>query len=435
MRRSRRKIYFLMIIIGFTAFQLIPLLGGSNNSYPLQQRIPIESGISSLDFSNSIHQNKAETSIAVNNGKSIFDTTLKSVMEEFRQYSQEHPKKIKTLFLFEESVSKSRRLNILSSIFDEYKILANYEIIPGSYVELNTMELFSKEDSLGGYSEIVRVYNSELFESPYILDDTLQLSALNDNFYANWWLPAVGAENLTYDGTGVRVAVIDTGIYDHPALNIVANQNFVSNESILDYNDDVGHGTHVAGIVGGDGAGSQGKYRGIAPGVSLINARAGNASGLEEGDIINAIQWSSTPVASGGAGADIVSMSFGGGEPIISDLITLAISNAKNAYGVTFVASAGNSGPEYFSGSTPASGVDVISVGASNKYDQLIYFSSWGPTYGYIGYPDVVAPGVNIISTEAMGSIISKEERLIGNYIDYAGDADYIPLSGTSMSA
>jgi hypothetical protein len=181
--------------------------------------------------------------------------------------------------------------------------------------------------------------------------------------------------------------------------------------------------------------GSDGKYRGIAPGVSLINARAGNASGLEEGDIVSAIEWSSKPSGLGGAGADIVSMSFGGGFPYISDLITDAISNAQDSYGVIFVASAGNDGPNYFTGSTPASGIDVISVGASDSDNDLASFSSWGPTFRYLGYPDVVAPGVNIISAEAKDSSISKEERLTGNIFDFSGDADYIPLSGTSMAA
>ncbi|MFX1313297.1 MAG: S8 family serine peptidase, partial [Promethearchaeota archaeon] len=199
--------------------------------------------------------------------------------------------------------------------------------------------------------------------------------------------------------------------------------------------DDVGHGTHVGGIIAGDGTGSDGEYRGVAPGALLINARAGNASGLEEADIISAIEWSSEPENIGGAGADIISMSFGGGYPYISDLITQAISFAKKNYGVIFVASAGNDGPGYFTGSTPAAGVDVISVGATDKYDELASFSSWGPTFGYIGYPDVVAPGVNIISTEAENSIISFEERYKDNYFDFTGAADYIPLSGTSMAA
>ncbi|GAG84740.1 unnamed protein product, partial [marine sediment metagenome] len=116
----------------------------------------------------------------------------------------------------------------------------------------------------------------------------------------------------------------------------------------------------------------------------------------------------------------------------IEEYVKVAIE--KN-FGVIFVASAGNDGPGYFTGSTPASGIDVISVGATDDDNELAWFSSWGPTFGYIGYPDVSAPGVNIISTEAADSIISKEERYIGNYFDFSGDADYIPLSGTSMSA
>ena len=90
----------------------------------------------------------------------------------------------------------------------------------------------------------------------------------------------MGADNLGYDGSGVRVAVIDTGIYDHPDLNVVLHENFINGESPVDTFDYVGHGTHVAGIIGSDGGGSSGVYRGVAPGVSLISAKAGDLSGL-----------------------------------------------------------------------------------------------------------------------------------------------------------
>jgi len=145
---------------------------------------------------------------------------------------------------------------------------------------------------LESFSTLKKVYNSRNYLLPYFQDESLSLSALNSNLYPNWWLPAIGAENLAFDGTGVRVAVIDTGVYAHPDLNLTANRNFVSSESALDYNDLVGHGTHVAGIIGGNGSGSEGLYKGVAPGISIINAKAGDATGLEEGDIISAIQWS-----------------------------------------------------------------------------------------------------------------------------------------------
>ncbi|MFW9901287.1 MAG: S8 family serine peptidase, partial [Candidatus Thorarchaeota archaeon] len=323
---------------------------------------------------------------------------------------------------------------MLDSVFINYKLITNYDIISGIYLEINPNLLVENTRLIENNVAITKIYKSKNYQYPSFQEDNLQPSALDEDLYSNWWLSAVGAEDLPYDGSGVKVAVIDTGIYPHSDLTIINNSNFVLNESISNFNDDVGHGTHVAGIIAGDGSGSSGKYRGIAPGALLINARAGNASGLQDGDIIKAIQWASKPTNEGGAGADIVSMSFGGGFPAISDSITEAITNAKNAYGVIFVASAGNSGSDYFTGSTPASGVDVIAVGATNRNNELASFSSWGPTYSYLGYPDVVAPGINIISTEALGSIYSYEYRYLGDYFDFPGNADYIPLSGTSMS-
>ena len=67
----------------------------------------------------------------------------------------------------------------------------------------------------------------------------------------------------------------------------------------------------------------------------------------------------------------------------------------------------GNSGPDYFTGSTPAAGIDVITVGATDKNNELASFSSWGPSFTNLAYPDVVAPGVNIISAEAKYSYMS----------------------------
>ncbi|MFW9822805.1 MAG: S8 family serine peptidase [Candidatus Thorarchaeota archaeon] len=411
MRKSQKNIIFLIIFTAFISFQLFPIIGLGDKKTVYQS-----------DFLS-------------NNLNSVFDNELRESLLKLGENSLIEEDNSKIILLFEDGISKEFRNELIQSVFQEYVIIDNYDLIPGIYIKVSSAELSSNQELLDTLKVIKKIYKPQVYENPYIIEDSMQINSLNVESYSNWWVAAVGAENLPYDGSGVRVAVIDTGIYDHPALNIVENQNFVTNENVSNYNDDVGHGTHVAGIIGGDGTGSDGKFRGIAPGVSLINARAGNASGLEEGDIISAIEWSSKPIGLGGAGADIVSMSFGGGFPYISDLITEAITSAQDSYGVIFVASAGNSGPEYFTGSTPAAGIDVISVGASDINNNLASFSSWGPTFGYLGYPDVVAPGVNIISTEAKGSDISKEERLTGNVFDFAGDGDYIPLSGTSMSA
>ncbi|MHA1803176.1 MAG: S8 family peptidase, partial [Promethearchaeota archaeon] len=267
---------------------------------------------------------------------------------------------------------------------------------------------------------------------PVITDNSLELASLNSTDFGNWWLGTIGARNLDYDGEGVRVAVLDSGIYEHPDLTIVESRNFVTGEATTE--DLNGHGTHVAGIIGSDGGGSDGKYAGVAPGVELINARVGDSIGaISTGDVISAIEWCAESEEEGGAGADIISMSFGGGYPDPDDPMTEALSEAVDQ-GVICVASAGNSGPGYFTGSTPAAGKDVIAVGATDNHDNVASFSSWGPTFEYLGYPDILAPGANIISTEALGSVISSEKRFIGDYFDFIADADYIPLSGTSMS-
>ena len=406
-----------------------------NKSYPnMNEEIPLD--LEQFPSIYSEHEKSINSYLKLQEDSdvSIYDDKLNDFLFNLTLTQQENPDEIKIIIEFDEDVNKRERIELIDFVFEDYEIISNYDIISATYLKLNPLELLTVSSSLVDIKSMEKIYKSKIYQNPYILENDLQISALNKDSFQNWWIPAIGAENLPYDGTGVKVAIIDTGIYDHPDLNIIDNRNFVTDESSSNYDDDVGHGTHVGGIIGGDGSGSSGEYRGVAPGALLINARAFNASGGAEGDIINAIDWSSKPTGLGGAGADIVSMSFGGGYPVISDLITQAISNAKETYGVIFVASAGNSGPEYFTGSTPASGIDVISVGATNENDELAYFSSWGPTFSYLGYPDVVAPGVNIISAEAPNSIISNEERYIGDYFDFSGDADYIPLSGTSMS-
>ncbi|MFX1585922.1 MAG: S8 family serine peptidase [Promethearchaeota archaeon] len=364
--------------------------------------------------------------------RNIFDEDLDKYLKviTFEQILEEN---IKIILLFDDIIDKSERINAINSVLDNYEIIANYDIIPGLYLSCNPNELISKADQLKAISFLQKIYKSKLYTLDSIPNP--KSSVLNSANYPNWWIPAIDADNLAYDGSGVRVAVIDSGIYDHPDLNLILSRNFVFGESQFEINDTNGHGTHCAGIIGSDGSSSGGEYTGVAPGVSLISARAGNAAGyLEEGDIINAIDWSVLPTASGGAEADIISMSFGGGNPDPSEPFTKAIESAAQNYAVILVSSAGNSGPDYFTGGTPASGSYVISVGATDSNNELASFSSWGPTYSYIGFPDVLAPGVDIISTEAPNSVISDEQRYKQEYFDYSGDADYIPLSGTSMS-
>ena len=428
MKNLWTKINFFLISIILISSVVSPIFGTgimNDENYSYLYRLESNTTEFSIFNSNRAAPNIGDTIPPNNKQDAIFGDLL---IKELAMHKQNGVSEIKTIMLFEETTSKSERIEFIDNTLEDYTILDNYDIIPAVYLKCQLSELASKIETLESFSTLKKVYKSRNYLLPYFQDEIPSSSDLNSNLYPNWWLSAIGAENLAFDGTGVRVAVIDTGVYEHPDLNLTANRNFVSSESVLDYNDLVGHGTHVAGIIGGNGSGSGGLYKGVAPGISIINAKAGDATGLEEGDIISAIQWSANT-----ANADIISMSFGDSYPIASDLMILALASVTEN-GVITVSSAGNSGPEYLSGGSPASGIDVISVGATDSNNNLASFSSWGPSLSYLGYLDVVAPGVNIISTEAPKSIISDRNRFLGGFFDFSGDADYIPLSGTSMA-
>lgn len=203
---------------------------------------------------------------------------------------------------------------------------------------------------------------------------------------------ATNAWEFGIDGTGINVSVLDTGIYAaHPDIagRIIKGYDFVNNDN--DPADDDGHGTHVAGTVGGNGAG--GTTTGVAPNVSLLIAKVCNSGGwCFNSDIVDAIQWSVEN------GADIISMSLG--DTARSNTIHLAINNAINME-VVVIAAAGNDGPNPGTINYPGGEKNVIAVGAVDGSDVIAYFSSRGPITvdgEVLTKPDVSAPGVNINS-------------------------------------
>ncbi|MEU5939679.1 S8 family serine peptidase [Micromonospora sp. NPDC047548] len=237
-------------------------------------------------------------------------------------------------------------------------------------------------------------------------------------------VPQIGAPTAWqagYTGSGVTVAVLDSGVDDtHPDLagTVTARANFTEGEE--DDRDLVGHGTHVASTVAGSGSASDGRYRGVAPGTKLMDGKVCVAYGCAESWILAGMEW-----AAAEQHAKVVNMSLGGWDSPGIDPLEQAVNTLTEQYGTLFVVAAGNDGPSSGTINSPASADAALAVGAVDKSDRLADFSSRGPQLGDSGIkPDITAPGVAI--TAARG----KDATNVGGA---PGDA-YVTLSGTSMA-
>ena len=238
-------------------------------------------------------------------------------------------------------------------------------------------------------------------------------------------LHAEEAHQKKITGKGVTAAILDSGICLHPdyADRIVAFRDFVNGKK--DCYDDASHGSHVSGILGGNGICSRGKYRGIAPECGLIHLKVLDRQGqgsLE--DIVNALDW----VIQNRAQYDIrilnISAGTTKGEGDIGSVeLVKQVERAWDA-GIVVVVAAGNMGPAPSSITVPGNSRKVITVGSS---DQFLYrpvsgnqnYSGCGPTRECICKPELVAPGTDIISCSSYWKS--------GKY--------YSKKSGTSMAA
>ncbi|WP_223837503.1 S8 family peptidase [Streptomyces venezuelae] len=226
-----------------------------------------------------------------------------------------------------------------------------------------------------------------------------------------------------YDGTGVKIAVLDTGIDStHPDLTgqVLAAQDFVNSGSTADR---YGHGTHVAAIAAGTGAKSGGAFKGVAPGAKLLNGKVLDDNGFgDDSGILAGIEWA---VAQG---AQVVNLSLGGPDWPEIDPIEAAVNKISADQGVLFAIAAGNDG-RHGPGTidSPGSADAALTVGAVNDTDALAEFSGTGPRLGDGAVkPDVTAPGVDITAASAPGSVL---EARYGQK-----PAGYLTLSGTSMA-
>ncbi len=242
-----------------------------------------------------------------------------------------------------------------------------------------------------------------------------------------WVLEVTQADmlrSLGYDGSGVTICLVDTGIdLVHPdlaSISLSAWRDFVDDEP-YPY-DDGGHGTAMAGLIA-----ARGRLTGIAPGASLIVVKALGSNGTGSSDTIGkAIRFCMDPDRDGDIsdGSDIISLSLGAQTtPLKTNAAALAADDAIRA-GIFVVSSAGNDGREDDGDvGTPADEPLVIAVGTLNGRLEVAAFSSKGDN----GYPfnpsrvdpnmkpEFVMPGVSLLTT--------------------ARTSSYTAMTGTSVSA
>ncbi|WP_281291982.1 S8 family serine peptidase [Streptomyces tailanensis] len=225
-----------------------------------------------------------------------------------------------------------------------------------------------------------------------------------------------------YDGKGVKVAVLDTGIdATHPDLkgSILKAKDFSDSDTGVSSTDDKqGHGTHVASTIVGSGAKSHGKYTGVAPGAKLLVGKVLGDTGFgSDSSIIAGMQWA---VAQG---AKVVSMSLGSVDTPGVDPMEKAVNDLSASSHALFVIAAGNEGPSDTTLGSPGSAAAALTVAAVDRHDKIADFSSRGPTADGALKPDIAAPGVDVVAARAAHGSAGEEVA-----------PGYVSMSGTSMA-
>jgi len=228
------------------------------------------------------------------------------------------------------------------------------------------------------------------------------------------WAAAIHLADVPnrWQGDGVTVASIDTGVTPNADLGdrLLARVDFSDDHDGIDH---FGHGTHMAGLIAGDGTSSNEAFQGAAPEANLVSVKVAGWDGATDAStVIAALQW----VVSNRAryGIRVVNLSWGtdGVQPADVDPLDAAVERAWRA-GLVVVVSAGNAGPAPGTVTKPGDDPFVITVGAADTGgtadpidDSVASFSSRGATAGGDGKPDLLAPGISMVSDRAPGSTI-----------------------------
>ena len=214
------------------------------------------------------------------------------------------------------------------------------------------------------------------------------------------------------DGDDVRVAVLDTGVTRTADLEdaVVARVDVTPDRDGFDR---FGHGTHMTGVIAGDGSASGGRWRGVAPGAEIVSVKVAGWDGASDvSAVLAGLQWVVTHKER--HNIRVLNLSFGTDSygSYLRDPLDFAVERVWRA-GILVVVSAGNRGSGDGTISKPGDDPYVLTVGAADlrgtldPADDLVAgFSSRGPTQDGLTKPDLVAPGVTIVASRAPNSTI-----------------------------
>lgn len=269
----------------------------------------------------------------------------------------------------------------------------------------------------------------------------------------------------TLDGSGVGIAVLDSGLYDsHKSFlddngrrRVVFERDFTG-EAIVD--DGFGHGTHVAALAAGNDQIAGGAYQGAAQNAKILNLRVLNSNGTGRlTDVLSAMDW----ILANRAAYNVRVVNLSLGMPAIDSYLDDPLCRAARRLvdaGIVVVAAAGNNGKDalgrkvYGLVHSPGNEPSVITVGASNSFgtdsradDGVATYSSRGPTRSYstdasgvrhfdnILKPDLVAPGNRLISAKAERNLLVAQNPQLDARVSISDSRNMMVLSGTSMAA
>jgi serine protease AprX len=350
------------------------------------------------------------------------------IFHKWLEEMMKRTKKLSVIVEFEEGCHRIglEEVNQIGGQHARTRVRSEFSVVSCCSMDVTPTAL---ENVLSGCHHVKRIYLNR------------EVKALLDAAVPSAKAKEVVRNGQTLTGKGVNIAVIDTGIYPHRDLvgRIVGFVDFINQRT--EAYDDNGHGTHCAGDAAGNGAASSGKYTAPAPEANVIGVKVLNKMGsgsLET--VMQGVQWCIDYNEKGSPNRiHIISMSLGStAESFTTENDDPMVKIVEKAWekGIVVCVAAGNEGPEAQTIASPGLSDEVITVGALDDRntetdrgdDDVASFSSRGPTIYGVTKPDLLAPGVNIVSLRAPNSYLDKIQKAS------RVDNNYFVLSGTSMA-